>query len=518
MDWKTLSRLRCFVPTESRKVKWQWLVPSLLLAATLTVRYFQLVQSPVHLGGLFGVASEEVLAHGGSLPSRLPHYTAGGIPFAYPPLSFYVAAGLMVLFNISYESLAIWLPGIYAVVTPVPLFFLARELTGSDRIAGVACVIFIASSVVQTSVFSGATIVYTTALLAAVTGVYSALRYFKDHSKVAFGIALSGWIIVLASHPTKSAWVALSYIFLWAWYDRSLKGLYSGAVIAAIGFIITAPWWGTVIARHGPEVFLQASMTHGGLFPLKFEFTYWDQMLSSYWLQMAGILGVFVLVITRRAGVIVWYIFTVAAIPIVGFSSLISVIAGTGIVYGAIALTSVSVYLYGKVCEIYQCSRQITVRRNTVTTVIILLLMVVVAIGASANIEKTTANQPIETSDKVGMQWVSEHTPPESRFILAGSQEYDWFPLYANRTVVANPFGAEWTDGGQARQKRMRDKLLSCPDLECVSIVSDSRHLGVTHIYISAGHNASSWMESANSSSTWRVAYSNESVVVLEHI
>jgi hypothetical protein len=50
------------------------------------------MDQPFRLGGLFYEFSRQIASHNFSFPTQIPYYSAGGIPFAYPPLSFYIQA------------------------------------------------------------------------------------------------------------------------------------------------------------------------------------------------------------------------------------------------------------------------------------------------------------------------------------------------------------------------------------------------------------------------------------------
>ena len=54
---------------------------------------------PFDLGGLFYQMSIEIIKNGFLLPVSIPYYYPGGLPFAYPPLPFYIQAIVIKLFS-----------------------------------------------------------------------------------------------------------------------------------------------------------------------------------------------------------------------------------------------------------------------------------------------------------------------------------------------------------------------------------------------------------------------------------
>ena len=82
---------------------------------------------PIAAGGLFLDAAQRISANDYRLPSTLPHYTDGGVPFAYPPLMLYVLSALHDVSGISLLNLERVLPVLYTPVYLVPFYFLAKD-------------------------------------------------------------------------------------------------------------------------------------------------------------------------------------------------------------------------------------------------------------------------------------------------------------------------------------------------------------------------------------------------------
>ena len=87
------------------------------------------VATPFHLGGLFVEFSQQIVAHGYRLPSRIPFYTDGGIPFAYPPLPFYLEAFLLHVCSFPKFAVVNLLPPLLAVAALLSFHALTRQLS-----------------------------------------------------------------------------------------------------------------------------------------------------------------------------------------------------------------------------------------------------------------------------------------------------------------------------------------------------------------------------------------------------
>jgi len=85
-----------------RLSKWDWTAIAIMLVGA-GLRLYPLIifplDEPFRLSGLFYEFSRQIVLNNFAFPETIPYYSAEGIPFAYPPLSFYVQAILIHLFN-----------------------------------------------------------------------------------------------------------------------------------------------------------------------------------------------------------------------------------------------------------------------------------------------------------------------------------------------------------------------------------------------------------------------------------
>ncbi|MCC6416690.1 MAG: hypothetical protein IT429_00405, partial [Gemmataceae bacterium] len=79
---------------------------------------------PLGYAGLFALMAELVAANGFRLPEWVPWYGPGGMPFAYPPLGFYVMAGATAGLGVPTLAYLAWAPALFCVAFLVPFYFL----------------------------------------------------------------------------------------------------------------------------------------------------------------------------------------------------------------------------------------------------------------------------------------------------------------------------------------------------------------------------------------------------------
>ncbi len=103
-----------------------------ILLVGLTVRAVWVVQSdfPLNDGGLFYTMIRDIQAHGYALP-WYTSYNGGQIPFAYPPLAFYLAGFVNQVSGVSVLDTLRFLPLIFNMLTALAVLALARELLPS---------------------------------------------------------------------------------------------------------------------------------------------------------------------------------------------------------------------------------------------------------------------------------------------------------------------------------------------------------------------------------------------------
>ncbi|WP_101298217.1 glycosyltransferase family protein [Halegenticoccus soli] len=452
-----------------------WFGVALCAAVAVYVAYLSAHTHPAYEGGLYLRMAAEIRAHGYAPPERIPHYTARGVPFAYPPLAFYAAALLVDLTGVDPVSLALYLPGIATIACLAPYYLLAREFLGPTRRAGVATVLFAVTPPVLRWHISAGGLVRAPAFLLTLTGLYVGVRLFRTGGEaerrrrhlVPAAAVLFG--LTVLTHPVYATFFATSYLLFFAAFDRTARGLLRGAAVAAGGLALSSPWLVHVVSTHGADVFLAASGTHtglgGGLHRLGSRFVYplsvMDALTPFYALAFAGALYA---LYRRRFFLPLWLL---VAGYFVGKQRFVFV---PGAMLSAALLFDL---LAPRVAGYVRSAR----RRRTVETVVAATLLVCagalgVAFAASAlqtaHEGGHTQPQTVDSADLEAMAWARAHTSPSADFVVLGDGA-EWFPLYAERTILASPWGAEWTTTGEYhRQEALFKAVSSCREQTCL--------------------------------------------------
>ena len=228
--------------------------------------FYYKVETPFpHIpAGLYALMGETIAGNGFSLPTTIPYYGPGGIPFAYPPLSFYLMAFSQVYLNVNSFDYMRFAPSLFLLLSLVPMFLLVKEMTKSPRQAAIATCFFGTSYGIVVNHYYSPGLCRGVALLFMLFCIYFAYKtYFS--SKFLFAISTSIFLsLTILSHLYYAVFAIVS-IITFVLLSKQMPFWKKFLMCMAIGIgslVVTSPWWLTVIARHGINIFRNAFGTH----------------------------------------------------------------------------------------------------------------------------------------------------------------------------------------------------------------------------------------------------------------
>lgn len=457
----------------------RWLAVVLSVGVLVFITYLTTHSHPAYEGGLYLQIVEEIRQNGYVLPERIPYYLEEGVPFAYPPLLFYVIALITDFTGIDPITLELYGPGVVTIAYLVPYYYIAKELLGTPRKAGVASVFFAVTPPVLRWHISAGGIVRAPAVLFMLTGIYVGLRLFRrgDYRRrwVLAGAVL--FTLTTLTHPVYTVFFAGSYLLLYFAFDRTLYGLVAGAVVAVSGIVLTAPWWIQIAQTHGLDIYLTASGTHtgltGGFGRLKSRFVmplwHMNTVTPFYAAAFAG--GLYA-VLRRRYTLTAWmvlasYVIGKQRFTFVAGSLLVSLLV-VEVVYPVISRSLPSF------------DRPVLTDRRRVLSTVFAVIIVLGAIGtgiafAGGQLTVThqgshTQPQTVDKSDLRAAEWIRNNTSQSDSFVVLGDAA-EWIPYYTERTVLLSPWGAEWTStAGYYQEYQLYKDLSACSDVSCLQV------------------------------------------------
>jgi hypothetical protein len=443
----------------------------LLLGCVVRVAHlaFLSINAPNKGGGLFLEFAQQIAAHGFAIPSNVPFYTDEGIPFAYPPLPFYVEAILIHGFSLPKFLVANLLPPLTAILTLLVFYRLTKELELKPWTRMIALLAYATMTAAFSEPISAGGLAEAFGSLSLACFAISLVRAYKRDTVASHVVVGLLWAFcVLASPGGAYASVPTFLIFAivqlvkskWRPSWRTVLLLIAAGLIAVV---VSSPYWLTVIANHGVQVFL---ISFGEQHP-RFINVVLDILEELIEFKITG--GMFlwnVLLfcgiawgILRRQWVLLAWLVLLYTIPREG-SWLVPIPAA---VLAGIGGTEVLAPVLAEVVERYK-------RKAEVFVVVSVLILLVIG-SCYMKINEKVHNALISPEAITALEWANVNTPPESKFIvLVDNPVLEWAPHITQRTVLNATYGTEFSveAGRRHKFKKLNNLLDTCQDFDCI--------------------------------------------------
>ena len=501
--------------------EWGTLIFGLTLFLSILIRIFPgiLTSFPINDGGMFMVMARELRLNGFALPAYTS-YNNFNIPFAYPPLGLYVTGFLSAL-GIPELAIFRWLPIIVSCTSVIVFFLLANALLKDRPRAAVATMMFamIPGSFDFQIMGGGVTRAFGALFFGlAILAVY---KLFETPGWKYTLLAVVFCSLAVLSHPEIILATASSCSLVWIFYGRTWKKTLLAGAVAAGTLAMTAPWWGTVLAQHGPAPFLSALNT-GGYKGLPFSALFEGLLAPASLFTLVGLL---------RLGGIAWCLWKKQFFPVawVLLPFLVEPRSAAGIAAFPSALL-MALCLTEALPALVQRVRK-AIKRETETkdfaetpwmTAVLLVLMFGLFI-ASALHDFSLANTTLKPPEPmVMMDWVTYNTTENSQFLIltgfTGVQTdpiQEWFPALTGRRAQTASQGLEWTLGsGFFTRIDQLIALQKCGDVACVENWCAETGLGYTDLLVEKNDLTRSLAGSLSGDKGYSLVYQNAEYLV----
>jgi len=438
---------------------------------------------PVNDGGMFYVMMKDLQANH-YIPPLYTSYNQINIPFAYPPLAFYIGAGLSDLLNISLTSILQWLPAIIHTACIPALYFLAKEITGDKFTSAIAALAFALTPHLNSWLSVGGGLTRSLGTLFLILTILFAYKLLaKKDMQAIWGTIFFGSLTVL-SHTESTVFAVAIPIYIWFAKSRSLKSALQGGLVALGVLILAGSWYGLVISRHGLETLLSALHTGGQTIWSVLRLINIDIITEEPYLDLLGVfgvLGLIMLIIKKQNFIpvmlVVMYLVQPRSAHTVGN---IPLAIAAGLFIAEVLLPAIS-----KLDE-----------TNTNRGIKIFLAILIPYLIINSTYQGLMLSQNhVSNSEQTAMKWVKENTPVDSQFlVLTGEPEAmcessaEWFPALTERTSLSTLQGREWLLGNTFGDFiGHRTGIQGCIDegLECLNRESSYFGTNFDYIYIS---------------------------------
>ena len=546
------------------------LITAILLGGLARFMPAFVTRFPINDGGMFYTMTQELSANGYALPAATA-YNGLDLPYAYPPLGFYLASFLADFGRIPLLGVFLWLPPLLATLTIPAFYLLARALLKDDLRAALAAVFFALTPGGYGWHIMGGGITRSLGLVFLLLATFYVLRLFQEGINIfnksqfcfehlwpsslraffAKQSPLATWgllrreerpprndgricglpnllfpavifcSLAVLSHPEIAIQTAGLCAVIWLFCGRTRRGTLHAALVSLGVLVLTAPWWGTVLAQHGLAPFLSASQT--GL--------HTSASWSKFFTDNFTLSGVFpFLVILRVIGLGCaffkrqWLLLVLLVVPYLVDPRSAPAVSYLGFnLLSALAFLDAIPYLVGRARKSQAATRPLLEAR---TGVILLFALVFLQFLDCGLFNYRLINTTLTPADRQALAWARENLPPASDFLLVTTKPFsmsdplqEWFPTLTGLRSQTTLQGLEWTLGGNF-MGRLKDlaALQSCADLACVETWSARTGLAYDYLWITIVPDSTSAIlaEEVRASADYRIVYESDAIVIFE--
>lgn len=494
---------------------------------------------PINDGGLFYAMMGDLVAADYNLP-LYTSYNAAHIPFAYPPLPFYLTVLLSKWSGISLLILMRWLPPFVTALTIPAFYLLARAVLKSRFQASLASVAFAMLPAAFDLFIVGGGLTRSFGALFSLLTLFCVYRLFSERErKYLFYTILSASLLVY-SHPEVTFHTVWIIALLWLFLGRDRQGL-SYSVIVALGVLLfTAPWWGIVLWRHGLEPF--RSILQSGWH----QWLFWTPLLRLDFgrerflgiITVLGILGFLAALLRRNLLLVAWLLLPFLAEPRNPYFSAaipLSMLAAIG--FDEVVLPGLHT-LEEKIHGLPAPSK-VDFPLNTRSGKLLLTFFLIYTLINAFAFSTSLARIRVTDEELTAIEWVNANTPVNARFVILtygdpfNTPIQEWFPALTGRINLAVVQGYEWLPGRQFYTRRDDFPLLMrCLflDVACLENWAESRQRDFDYVYVSqdlVGNAATSapdvilgnsLIQSMQASPDYKAVYASGRIMIFRHL
>lgn len=471
---------------EKRNITKEEVASLVLIAAIAFGAIFRLLPPwmagfPINDGGMFYTMIQDLLSNH-YVPPLFTSYNNSQIPFAYPPLGFYIGAGISDLLHVSPIEVLRWLPGILNTLCIPAFYFFSKEVLEDKFTSAIATLIYALIPHLTSWLSMGGGLTRSLGMLFMLYTLGYSYRAFKinDQRSIFFAIATGG--LTALSHTESPIYTVAIALLIWVMKARSIQGIRTGLLIGLGVFIIAAPWYGFVIFKHGTVPFQSILQTGAHSLLSVFKIINLDIVTEEPYLDILGVLGLLgiVFMIFRKDYFLPFMLLVIYAVQ-----------PRSAHVLASIPLAMTGGYFIATVL-LPALSNELSAKTNP--AILFIPLGVLIFIN-SLYYAITLSNWSLSESEIKAMQWVSENTSPNDNFLVLTGEETaycdtvsEWFPALTDRKNTTTVQGTEWLAGERFGENALQfSKLQSCiySDIDCLAQEMKKLENQPEYIYIS---------------------------------
>ena len=430
----------------------------LIILLSLIIRLIYLTQSqfPLNDGGLFFQMTKELITNHFLLPD-FTSYNHLNIPFAYPPLSFYLAGGLNKLFKLNILQIFRFLPLVFNLISIPVFYFLAKEFLENRTQILISTGVFGTLMPVFEWLIMGGGIARSPGFFFCLLSLLFFLKYQNETKRFYLFISAVFSAVTFCTHLEMFWFLVISICILTTFGKPKLniKKTLHILLWGLLSVILSSPYWGVILFRHGLSPFVSAFQTGEFNFGTTilsmviFEFS-GEQFLQI--IQVFAIIGALICIKDGKFKIPLWA-FLLILLDQRSINRSISIpfslMAGIGlekIIYTPFSKTEF---------QIFKIRNKKIILKNTGLIILIAFLAYSLLTHFLIRYTDKPVTTVISQTELDSFEWVKENSPTESNFLIlpsGGSWQSDaimeWFPALTGRNSLLTVQGTEWKNDG----------------------------------------------------------------------
>ena len=456
----------------NRKLDWPALFLFTALLFGAVVRFWPVITNgfPLNDGGMFYTMIRDLKANHYLLP-EFTSYNFADIPFAYPPLGFYIAASLSDLLPVSELGILLWLPALVNTLSILVFYKLAEQILPSRMSAALAVMVYALSPRAFLWQVMGGGITRAFGMLFLLLMLWQATKMLKppraDGENLALTILFGAGAVL--SHPQTALHAVLGGVLIFVFYGWSKRGIIS-ALSTALGVaLLTSPWWGAVLSRYGVQPFISAGQTSQRTLESYLALLRFDGLGDILFLPILlfALIGIWIASRRREFFLIFWAVLAYLIDPRGGDGIALlplSMLAGVGLLK-----------LSALISRLDEVQAEVVMMKRASQILAFSLMFYLILVASIFDFQ--LVNTSLKSSDLKMIEWVNVNIADGKTFLLATGREFsmsdpmqEWFPALTGQYSATTMQGLEWTLGD--RFFTWYDQLIEfqhCADVSCVN-------------------------------------------------
>lgn len=454
----------------NRRLDWGVLLLFTALLFGAVVRFVPAASSgfPLNDGGLFYTMIRDLKASHFVMP-QFTTYNFVDIPFAYPPVGFYIAAIFSTLLPVSDLQVLLWLPPLVNTLSIFFFFKFAGQILPSRISAALATLIYALSSRAFLWQVMGGGITRSFGMLFLILMLWQAVQLFREYNRKRLALTVLFGALAVMSHPQTALHAALGGLMIFLFYGRSKRGVISALWVGVGVVLLSAPWWGTVLLRHGFEPLLSAGQTSQRT--LEFYLIVLQLHSPTNYLALPFLIffyiGLFLSLKRREFFFIAWIV----------IAYLIDTRGGDGVVLLAESmLAGMGLIQLSAWISRSDSDQPEAVMAKPVSQILVFASAFYFLLIASVT-DFQLVNTSLKPADLEMIEWVNSNVADGRTFLLSTGREFsmsdplqEWFPALTNQYSATTLQGLEWTLSEKffPWYEQLVD-FQHCADMDCVT-------------------------------------------------